>query len=249
MSQGSFGLDCGRSPPRGCASSARRSCPRHLVGDFLDGEVELVAGHENRWPRRRANYPRRPTATLSADHADLEPRLQRLQGASATLTSLAKDGVEVCNTTRSRLTASGATSSNTQAVRRRVDQLAVLDKRRRLREPSRIPERAHLRGASDSVRRRRRHSRRRTADAGTGSSSLFAVPFDDDPAARLDANSWSRHDTLRPQSCRQTPRTTAGRAAAAAIFRRAAGAACTRSPRPTPSAARRTSPESRARSS
>ena len=63
---------------------------------------------------------------------------------SAVLTSDLNDGVEVCITTRSRFLHLRNDVLERQTVRRRIDQLRAFDQRRRLCEPGRIPERAHL---------------------------------------------------------------------------------------------------------
>ena len=70
------------------------------LGDFLDGEVELVAGDEIDHRRALAGC-RRLDRHLGADQADLEIRDSRPSAPRRVFTSEAKDGVEVWSTTRS----------------------------------------------------------------------------------------------------------------------------------------------------
>ena len=87
--------------------------------------------------------------------------------ASTVGTSDAKDGVEVCSTTRSRSFASRQHVGEREPVRRRVDQLAS-PRPSRPAAPARSGTRTTgSRGGPDSARRRRHRSRRTTAPAET----------------------------------------------------------------------------------
>ena len=64
--------------------------------------------------------------------------------ASAHFTSDAKDGTDVCSHREVVILHNGQHVGECLLMRRRVDQAAVFDKGRRLREPGRIPERLDL---------------------------------------------------------------------------------------------------------
>ena len=70
------------------------------LGDFLDGEVELVAGDEIDGLASFPDCVCGSTATLAPTNPALSRGFAALS-ASMTRTSEAKDGVEVCSTARS----------------------------------------------------------------------------------------------------------------------------------------------------
>ena len=93
--------------------------------------------------RRRRGSASGSTATLAPTRPILSPGLASFS-ASATLTSEAKDGVEVCSTDQLVIAGERQDVVEPQPRRRRVDQLAAGHQRRRLRQPGRVPERADL---------------------------------------------------------------------------------------------------------
>ena len=115
---------------------------RAALGDFLDREVEFLAGDEvDRARPGEAGF--RLDRDLGADQADLELRVGVLQRLGD-LDVAAKDGVEVCITDQLVIAGQRQHVVEPQPRRRRVDQLAAGHQRRRLRQPGRIPERADL---------------------------------------------------------------------------------------------------------
>ncbi len=113
--------------------------PIAAFGDLLDGEVELVAGHEI--DRRRLGQAGvRLHGDLGADQAGLEAGMGGLQGLDHPHVGRERGrrGVQHGEVVVARL---GHHRVEADAVRRRVDQLRALDEGGRLRQPGRIPER------------------------------------------------------------------------------------------------------------
>ncbi len=116
--------------------------PGRVVGDFLDGEVELVARDEvddGRLDHAAVRLHRH----LGADQPGLEVRigsLQRLDGLHVRLERRHR-GVKHRHV---EVLGHGHDVREALAVRRRVDQLGLLDQRGGLGQPGRIPEGADL---------------------------------------------------------------------------------------------------------
>ena len=116
--------------------------PVAAVGDFLDGEVELVAGDEVDRIRRREGLVRLD-GDLGADEPDLGGWIDLLDHLGRLDVGLEgrRGGVEHDQVLAPDV---GFDVLEGEIMRRRVDQLRALDHRRRLGQPRRIPERAHL---------------------------------------------------------------------------------------------------------
>ena len=133
MNDGAFGV---------AVRKALDVAPGHAVGDFLDGEIEFIAGDEiDRASRDEALFGL--DRDLGADEADFDVRIDRLDHLRRLHVRFERrrrgvhhDEVAVLQLRHDVLEA--------QAVRRRIDQLRAFDERGRLRQPGRIPERAHL---------------------------------------------------------------------------------------------------------
>ena len=132
------------------------------VGDFLDGEIEFIAGDEIERRARLSGCRRRSTATLAPIRPTLSFGLAALS-ASMHFTSEAKDGAEVCRTDQIEILGLRDDLGELVLCGGASISLAVLDQRGGLGQPGRIPERARFRAAPDSASRRRRRNRRRKA--------------------------------------------------------------------------------------
>jgi hypothetical protein len=114
--------------------------PGSAFRNFLDGEVELVTGDKIDC-RRCLQAADRIDCNLGADKAGFKRRIGRLE---------CLDRLNVGGKRRRRrvqhgkivIARGGRNLRKPQAVRRRIDQFAVLDQCGRLRQPGRIPERA-----------------------------------------------------------------------------------------------------------
>ncbi len=145
---------------------ARDPVPVTSLGHFLDREVELVAGDEVDCLRRRQTS-RRIDSDLGADQSGLQGRVDRLHRLDR-LDIRRERGRRRVQYDQVVLARSGRDIGKLQAVRWRIDQLATLDQRRRLGEPSRIPERADFattleartRTSVEAVERRRLQEKR-----------------------------------------------------------------------------------------
>ncbi len=116
--------------------------PVAAVGDFLDREIELVARDEingRGFRERLLGFDR----DLGADEADFRGRVHILDhlGRFDVLTERRRRGVQ-----DDQIFAANVAFDvlEGEIMRRRVDQLRAFNERRWLREPCRIPERAHL---------------------------------------------------------------------------------------------------------
>ena len=116
--------------------------PVAAVRHLLDGEVELLAGHE---VERRTGLQalHRLHGDLGADQADLQVRLQVAQHLGGPDVGIegGRRGVHHDHVVILHL---GRDVGELQLVRGRVDQLRVLDQRRRLGQPGRVPEGLHF---------------------------------------------------------------------------------------------------------
>ena len=170
--------------------------PVAALGDFLDGEVELVAGDEvDRRALRQAFV--RLHRHLGADEADLQRRVGRLQrrrhlhvGGEGR-----RRGVDHAQLVLAR---GAGHRVQADAGRRRVDQLAARHQRGRLGQPGRDTRRSGSPAAPGSASRRRRRSRRTRAVAGT---SVFII-------AGVVPSTWS----IRARRARGYRRSGGGRA-------------------------------------
>ena len=139
---------------------ARDSLPIAPLGDFLDREIELVAGDEVDH-LRRGKAPRRVDRDFRPDQprfkvgVDRFHRLDRLDVGCKRWRRRVQNGkIEVARR--------GRDIGELQALRWRIDEFAALDQRCGLGKPRRIPERTDLpprlvtrpRAAVESVERR-----------------------------------------------------------------------------------------------
>ncbi len=112
------------------------------LGDLLDGVVELVPRHEvDRW--RGFETLLGLDCHLGADEADLEIRIERLHRLCRL--HIAQEGWRGgVQHEELVLPCIGGDIGEAQPMRRSVDQFRVRNEGGRLREPGRVPERAHL---------------------------------------------------------------------------------------------------------
>ncbi len=123
-------------------AEARDLRPGDVVGDVLDGEVELVAGDEVH-DRRLDQAAVRLHRDLGADQAGLEVRVDRLQRLNGLHVRLERRhrGVDHHQV---EVLGHGRDVRQALAVRRGVDELGLLHQGGRLGQPGRVPERADL---------------------------------------------------------------------------------------------------------
>ncbi len=116
--------------------------PGPAVGDFLDGEVEFVAGDEVHC-RCGDEALLGLDCDLGSDEPDSDIRIDRLDhlGRLQVRFEGRGGGVHHHELTAAQL---GGDVLEFQAVRRCIDQLRALHQSRRLREPGRVPEGAYL---------------------------------------------------------------------------------------------------------